>query len=58
MLYVFNLICLHVATMESVTTVNCPFTEEDLTLLYPNPQLASNPEFVENFLKVSVCKMS
>ena len=42
--------------MESVTTVNSPFTEEDLTLLYPNPQLASNPEFVENFLKVSVCK--
>ena len=32
-----------------------PFTEEDLALLYPNPQLDAQPLFVDNFIKVCVC---
>ena len=34
-----------------------PFTEEDLSLMYVNPQLVANQEFVENFMRVSINKM-
>ena len=31
-----------------------PYTEDDLALMYLNPQLAANQEFVENFIRVSI----
>lgn len=43
-----------VATMHDEANEDLsPFTEEDLALLYVNPQLIANQEFVENFIKVS-----
>ena len=32
-----------------------PFTEEDLSLMYVNPQLVANQEFIESFMKVCGC---
>ena len=29
-----------------------PFTEEDLSLFYPNPQLQACPDFIDNFIRV------
>ena len=42
--------CLFTASVESEQLI--PYTEEDLALLCPNPQLAANDEFVENFIRV------
>lgn len=42
--------CTEEETLEELT----PYTEEDLSLLYPNPQLDANQFFIDNFVKVSI----
>ena len=48
---VFSVFIIYPAS--SVTdSVIVPFSEDDLSLLYPNPQLAANQDYVDNFIKV------
>ena len=44
---------LSAAIHDEVSEDLTPFTEEDLALMYVNPQLVANQEFVENFIRVS-----
>jgi len=44
--------CTHytVGTTDMDDTV--PYTEEELAVLYPNPQLDANKQFIDQFIKV------
>ncbi|XP_019856281.1 PREDICTED: ectopic P granules protein 5 homolog [Amphimedon queenslandica] len=42
-----------IAASSVTESVLIPYSEEDLSLLYPNPQLGANTEFIDNFIKES-----